>query len=209
MDKQPPQPKQGVPVWIFLLSLFLAIILTAVISGGGVFLWQQLSLQSTQAELEKAQQQLDRPQKLVTPQQANQQQLPKSPSPTPIPTTVTADFTKAINDKDFSTIRTLLSDRIDYTKFATSCCGLITPDDTMQYLQFINSPVTYNFSPVQDAIVNIKTVLPKYSDYTIGIGSDKSVIGFRTSSHSNKVDAILQAVTYEAFEITTPTSPTP
>jgi hypothetical protein len=204
--------KRGVPVWVFIVSLLFAVIITAAVAGGGVYLWQQLNLQKQKNTVEQLQQQLQQAQKIVplnnttTVQPTTQ---PETPSPTPISATVKSDFIKAVNEKDLTAITPLLSDRIDYTKFETSCCGLITTNDALQYLQFINSPATYDFSPVQDAVTNIKTVLPKFQDFVIGIGSDKTVIGFRISDHSNKVDAILQATNYEAFEIKTPTSPSP
>jgi len=206
MTEETTPPRSGVPIWAYVLTIIFTIILTAAIAGGSVYLWQQLNLQKLQTDMQSLQQQLDQTKRMIRPPAATTQPpIPTpSPSPTPVAATVKADFITAIQNKDLATISTLLSDRIDYTKFETSCCGLITHDDTMQYLQFINTPATYNFSPDQEAVTNIKTVLPKYEDFTIGIGSDKTVLGFRTSSHSQKVDAILQATTYEAFEITTP-----
>jgi len=191
MEDTTSPPKRGFKIIIYVLIIILAMALTGV----GVYLWQQSAINDLKQELEKSEQRLQSQTAQTPPSILDTLTTEASvsrTSPTPANLVAKDAFITAINAKDFPTLESMLAETVTYTKFETECCGEITRTDTMQHLQFINHPASYNFSPTQDETIDLIINNPELNNFAIGIGSDNTILAFQLNN-ANQVSAIFQA----------------
>jgi hypothetical protein len=113
-----------------------------------------------------------------------------------------AIFEKAVNDKDFAKIETLMATKIYYVIDSSDCCGDITKKEAATNLKnYIRGAKSFNFDQNQQVVKQMKVNLADtFAKYTIGIADNKMVLSYHLDEQG-KVDDLMLSSTHLMYDL--------
>jgi len=104
-------------------------------------------------------------------------------------------FEKAVNDKNFAKIETLMAAQVNYVIDSSDCCGDITKKEAAANLKkYIAGAKSFDFDQNQQVVKQMKVNLADtFSNYTIGIADNKMVLSYQLDSQGKVNDLMLSA----------------
>jgi hypothetical protein len=117
------------------------------------------------------------------------------------PTTSTA-FEKAVNDKDFTKMETLMADRVYFVEDATDCCGDVTKKEAMKNFKLYTANAgSFNFDQNQQVVQQMKVNLPgTFAKYMIGIADSQMVLSYHLNLQG-KVDDLMLSASHLMYDL--------
>lgn len=116
--------------------------------------------------------------------------------------TSSAAFEKAVNDKDFTKIETLMAARVYYVIDASGCCGDITRKEAASNLKnYIDTVKSFNFDQDQQVVKQMKVNLADtFAKYTIGIADNRTVLSYHLDAQG-KVDDLMLSASHLMYDL--------
>lgn len=113
-----------------------------------------------------------------------------------------AAFEKAVNDKDFTKVESLMASRVYYVIDASDCCGDITKKEATANLQnYIRGVKSFNFDQDQQVVNQMKVNLAgTFAKYTIGIADNKMVLSYHLDKQG-KVDDVMLSASHLMYDL--------
>ena len=120
----------------------------------------------------------------------------------PAAQTSSETFEKAVNDKDFSKIESLMAARVFYVIDASDCCGDITRKEAAKNLQnYIRDVESFDFDQEQQVVKQMKVNLAgTFAKYTIGIGDNRMVLSYHLDKQG-KVDDLMLSASHLMYDL--------
>ena len=111
-------------------------------------------------------------------------------------------FEKAVNDKDFSKVETLMAAKVFYVVDASDCCGDITRKEAVEHLQnYIRNVKSFDFDQEQQVVRQMKVNLAgTFAKYTIGIADNKMVLSYHLNKQG-KVDDVMLSASHLMYDL--------
>lgn len=206
-NKKNEQAESSKTFWVIILT----VIITALITGGGVYAWQKYNennLKQEISDLEIQNKQYNNSKSKLQKENNNSQDQSEKQEKSSCSTKSSSaskenkskEFENAVNSKDYDKIETFLTNPINFIIEATECCGDITPEEAANSMDYIDGVNSFDFSQDQDIVKKIKDKYSDYSNDIIGIGDNKAVLIYHLNSEE-KVDRIYLSITYEMFDL--------
>jgi len=160
--------------------VIITAVVTAAVVGAGMYWWMGQKQSSVQSESQTI-------------------QTKKSPA---VKKGVSTAFEKAVNQKDYKTMKTLLADNVYFIIEATECCGNVTKEKAVsKFSGYMGEVKTFNFSQDQQLVKQMKVNMgDHFEKYTIGIGDNGAVLGYHLNA-KGEVDDIYIAVSHQMFDL--------
>lgn len=111
-------------------------------------------------------------------------------------------FEKAINDKDFAKVETLMADSVYYVIDASDCCGDISKKEAANNLQnYIRGVKSFDFDQDQQIVKQMKVNLAgTFARYIIGVADNKMVLSYQLDKQG-KVDNLLLSASHLMYDL--------
>ena len=208
--------------WLWIL---LAIILTAVTTGGLMYWWQLRSIENTRSdastdkkqiqddmnlqisELEKRIENLESDLNICNGKLEEANEKAETATATTNTTTdsnpnnTDSQFQSAIDKSDKSKAQSLIVNIINLTEEATSCCGDLPASQAAEVATtYLAKQTPFNWSQDQQVVKSIKSNYSEFANYTIGIGTDSVVFAYHKNA-SEKIDKIYMSVSSQLFDL--------
>lgn len=191
-------------------GLIIVILASAIVVGSVLHSWkgqfrgekegsQSANVQNLQAQINALKKEVVKSKTgstaATTNTAATVQQEPASQAPA-------AAFEKAVNDKDFTKIETLMATRVYYVIDASGCCGDITKKEAATNLKnYIDTVKSFNFDQDQQVVQQMKVNLADtFAKYTIGIADNKTVLSYHLDAQG-KVDDLMLSASHLMYDL--------
>jgi len=189
---------------LLIAGLVVIIIISAVAIGSVLYSWKkqamreknwayETSVQNLQAQINVLKKQIAKNKVGTAVTTANQEELASQSS---------AAFEKAVNDKDFTKIESLMATRVYYVVDQSGCCGDITRKEAAGNLKnYIRDVKSFNFDQNQQVARQMKVNLADtFAKYTIGIANNKQVLSYHLDKQG-KVDDLMLSASHLMYDL--------
>jgi len=190
---------------LLVAGLVVIIVISAVIIGSVLYAWKkQATIGKNWAyenNIANLQTQINSLKKQIAQNKAENTGTATSQE-TPAALSSSEAFEKALNDKNFAKVESLMAARIYYVIDASDCCGDITRKETVGNLQnYIHGVKSFNFDQNQQVVRQMKVNLAStFSKYTIGIADNQMVLSYHLDQQG-KVDDLMLSASHLMYDL--------
>jgi len=190
---------------LLIAGLVIVIIVSAVVIGSVLSSWKkqamreknwayETSVQNLQAQINALKKQIAQNKAGTAVTTANQEE--------PASQSSSVAFEKAVNDKDFTKIESLMATRVYYVVDQSGCCGDITRKEAAGNLKnYIRGVKSFNFDQNQQVVKQMKVNLADtFARYTIGIADNKQVLSYHLDKQG-KVDDLMLSASHLMYDL--------
>jgi outer membrane murein-binding lipoprotein Lpp len=193
---------------MLIVGLVVVIFVSVAVCGKVLFSWkkqwaghgkwsQESEIQSLQAQINALKKQVSQNKTATTAPANTTASQKETASETP-----SGAFQKAVNDKDFTKVESLMAARVYYVIDQSGCCGDITKKEAAANLKnYISAVKSFNFDQNQQVVRQMKVNLADtFAKYTIGIADNKMVLSYHLNSQG-KVDDLMLSASHLMYDL--------
>lgn len=190
---------------LLITGLVFVITVSVLVCGSVLFSWKKqmmggkkwsrdASVESLQAQINALKKQVAQNKAGTTGATVNQKE--------PASQTSATVFEKAVNDKDFAKVESLMAARVYYVVDASDCCGDITKKEAAAHLKnYIRDVDSFNFDQNQQVVRKMKVNLADtFAKYTIGIADNRMVLSYHLDKQG-KVDDLMLSASHLMYDL--------
>lgn len=190
---------------LLIAGLIVIILASVVIIGSVVCSWKKQMMKGKnwayENNIQNLQAQINSLKKQIAQNNAGSAGTPVSQEAPAIESS-SAAFEKAVNDKDFVKIESLMAARVFYVIDASDCCGDITRKEAAKNLQnYIRDVESFNFDQEQQVVKQMKVNLAgTFAKYTIGISDNRMALSYHLDKQG-KVDDVMLSASHLMYDL--------
>ena len=111
---------------------------------------------------------------------------------------VSEQIIAAITVKNTQPIEGYMADTVHVRLESSSCCGLITREEAMSQLSYLDPAVDWSFDPTDPILIDLAAAAPDYygSGWIVGVASNEYVFSFKLDSQ-DEIEAYNIAASYK------------